>query len=239
MTKKNLNPFHTFILLISILSFCAIIVLTFLHLGIFNLKEIEIEGAERVSKTEILKRSGLRVGGSTIFFRVSIVEREIRKNPWISGVGIKRVFPNKVTIEVTEAQPFWLVTGEGGELFYMSEMGRILREANYDDGLDFPVLIGEGIYYSDLLGKAHEIRRLSQNSKVLKLEEISEIHLDSIYGITVFTLDKRRIDFGSDNISEKWYKMEKIIKYTRTINLMEEYINISSEKRGIIDFKLN
>jgi len=32
--------------------------------------------------------------------------------------------------------------------------------------------------------------------------------------------------------------MERIIKYTRKINLVEQYINISSEKQGIIDFKL-
>ncbi|MFQ5788410.1 MAG: cell division protein FtsQ/DivIB, partial [Thermodesulfobacteriota bacterium] len=238
MTKKNLNPLHTFILLIFILSFCSLIVLIVLHLGIFNLKEIEIEGVRKITKKEILIRSGLRRGISTIFFRENIVKSEIQKNPWISGVRIKRILPNKVVIQVTEADPFWLLTGDDGELFYMSEMGKILGKANFDEGLDFPVLIGEGIYNSHLLGKALEIRRLSDNSKVLTLKEISEIHLDSIYGISVFTLDKRRIDFGSDNISEKWYKMEKIIKYTRKINLTEEYINISSEKRGIIDFKL-
>jgi len=32
--------------------------------------------------------------------------------------------------------------------------------------------------------------------------------------------------------------MEKIIKYARGINLKESYINISSEKQGIVDFKL-
>ncbi len=239
MTKNNLRPLHTLILLISILSFWSVIVLSVLHLGIFNLKEIGIEGVGRVTKKEIRERSGLRRGVSTIFFRENIVKSGIEKNPWISEVRIKRILPNKVIIEVTEAQPFWLATGDGGELFYMSEMGNILGEANFDEGLDFPILIGEGIYDSNLLEKALEIRGLAHNSKFLNLKDISEIHLDSIYGISVFTLDKRRIDFGNDNITEKWYKMEKIIKYTRTINLTEEYINISSEKRGIIDFRLN
>lgn len=120
----------------------------------------------------------------------------------------------------------------------MSVTGEVLGKANFEYGLDFPLLVGDGISDPDLLGKALEIRRLAQDSDLLNLKEISEIQLDTVYGISVFTTDKRRIDFGSGNITEKWYKMEKIMRYTRKINLMEQYINISSEKQGIVDFKL-
>lgn len=238
MTDKRLRPLHALILLVFILSLSTVIALICLHLKIFDITEIEITGTKRVSEKEVLKRSGLRKNESTIFFREKEVREEIRKCPWISEVAIKRHIPHKVTIHVTEAAPFWLVVGEGGEVLYISVAGKILGKVNFEYGVDFPLLVGDGMSDPDLLEKAFQIRRLASNSELLNLNEISEIHLDTVYGISVFTIDKRRIDFGSGNITEKWYKMERIMKYTRKINLMEQYINISSEKQGIVDFKL-
>jgi cell division septal protein FtsQ len=212
--------------------------LVVLCLGFFELEQIEVRGNNRVSQKEILKRSGLTLGKSMIFFLEEDVEREILKNPRIKSVHIKREFPKKVIIEVKEAEPFCLALGEEGELYYMSENGEKLGKTNFDEGLDFPILVGEGIIKPDLLGEALEILKLSLNSNILNWKEISEINLDSIYGITVFTNDKRRIDFGRGDIREKWHRVEKIITHSRTINLTEQYINVSSEKIGVVNFKL-
>jgi cell division septal protein FtsQ len=238
LIEKRLGPLHALILVVFVLSLSTVIFLICLHLRIFDITDIEITGTKRITETEVLKRSGLRKNESTIFFSEKEIREEIEKSPWISEVTIKRHLPHKVSIEITEAAPFWIVVGGDGQLVYISEMGEILGKANLEYGLDFPLLMGNDISNTDLLAKALEIRRLAIISEVLNLKEISEIHIDTVYGISVFTTDKRRIDFGSGNITEKWYKMERIMKYTRKINLMEQYINISSEKQGIVDFKL-
>lgn len=238
MRDKRLGPLHALVLLVFVLSLSTVISLICLHLKIFDITEIEITGTKKVSEKEVLKRSGLRKNESTIFFREKEVRKEIEKSPWISEVTIKRHFPHKVSIHITEATPFWLVLGEGGQVLYMSATGKMLGKPNSEYGADFPLLVGDGISNSEMLEKALEIRRLALNSDLLNLNEISEIHLDTLYGISVLTVDKRRVDFGSGNIAEKWYKMERIMKYTRKMNLMEQYINMSSEKQGIVDFKL-
>jgi hypothetical protein len=120
----------------------------------------------------------------------------------------------------------------------MSKTGEKLGNANLEEGLDFPVLTGEFIMSSDLIVGALEILKLSLGSLTLNWKEISEINLSPIYGLTVLTTDGRRIDFGESNIRDKWYKVEKIITHARGINLTEKYINISSGKMGIVDFKL-
>jgi cell division septal protein FtsQ len=238
LTDKRLRPLHAVILLVFILSLSTVIALICLHLEIFDISEIEITGTKRVTEREVIKRSGLRKNVSTIFFREKELREEIKKSPWISDVTIKRHLPHKVTIQITEAAPFWLVVGDDGEVLYMSGTGEILGKANLEYGLDFPLLVGDGISDPDMLEKALEIRRLALNSELLNLKEISEIDLDTVYGISVLTIDKRRIDFGSANITERWFKMERIMKYARKLNLMEQYININSEKQGIVDFKL-
>ena len=220
------------------LSAFTILFLTALRYDFFTINQIEIIGAKRVSQREILKRSGLIAGKSMILFFENGVIKEIVKNHWITNVRIEKEFPKKVIIKVKEAEPFCIILRDTGDSYYMSEEGKELGRANFKEGLDFPVLIGEGIEKSELVGEALDILRLSLKSNALNWKEISEINLDSIYGITVFTTDSRRIDFGQDNIEKKWYKVEKIITNTRRINLTERYININSEKTGVVNFKL-
>jgi cell division septal protein FtsQ len=216
----------------------GVLLFAVLRLDFFKIDQIEVVGVKRVSEKEILKRSGLIIGGNMVFFSDVDVTREIMKNSWITDVHIKREFPGKVIVEVKEAEPFCMVLGKDGELYYMNKSGKKLGKANFDVGLDFPILTGEGIEDPKLLGEALEILKFSLRSAVLTWKEISEINVNPIYGITVLSTDGRRVDFGQEDIEKKWYRVEKIISHVRRINLTEKYINISSGKVGIVDFKL-
>jgi len=209
-----------------------------LHLGIFTVEQINISGNTTIKEKEILKRSGLRQSESSIFFFEDSVEENILKNPWIKSVSVKKEFPKKVYIEIQEEEVYCLLFSEDGELYYLSKAGKRLGPANFDEGLDFPVLIGEGINNPDLVKEALQILELSSKSKVLNWSKISEVHLDSIYGINLFTIDKKRIEFDSKNIANKWRKVEKIISHAEMLGIEETYINISSDKMGVVDFEL-
>lgn len=187
-----------------------------LRTGMFTVEEVRIKGNRRIVGREIVKRSGLREGQSSIFFFEKEVEDEILKNPWIKKVSVQKDFPKKVTINVEEEEVYCIVLSDGGKPLYMSRSGRILGTGNFDLGLDFPVLIGDGIGDPKLLEEALEILELSKNSAVLKWDDISEVQLNSIYGITVFTNDSSRIEFDRDNIVEKWDKAERIMRYSRS-----------------------
>lgn len=209
-----------------------------LHLGIFTVQEINISGNSTIKEKEILKRSGLRRGESSIFFFEDSVEENILKNAWIKEVSVKKEFPKKVYIEILEEDVYCLFYSEDGELYYLSKEAKRLGPANFDKGLDFPVLIGEGINNPELASEALEILELSSRSKVLNWDNISEVHIDSIYGINLFTVDKKRIEFDSKNIADKWRKVEKIISHAQMLGVEEAYINVSSDNMGVVNFEL-
>jgi len=209
-----------------------------LHLGIFTVEQINISGNTRIKEKEILKRSGLRQGESSIFFFENSVEESLLKNPWVKAISVRKEFPKKVYIEIVEEEVYCLLFNEDGELYYLSKVGKRLGPANFDEGLDFPVLIGEGINNPDLVKEALQILELSLRSKVLNWSKISEVHLDSIYGISLFTIDKRQIEFDSKNIVNKWRKVEKIISHAEMLGIKETYINISSDSIGVVNFEL-
>ena len=157
MEDNTRFPYRKLIILLSVLFILALIAVSSyvsLRLGMFTVEEVDIKGNKRIAGREILKRSGLREGQSSIFFFEKQVEDEILKNPWIKRVSVHKGFPKKVTVEVEEEDVYCIVLSEDGRPLYMSRTGRMLGTGNFDLGLDFPVLIGDGIRDPKLLEEA-------------------------------------------------------------------------------------
>lgn len=235
--KNSYKAFRALIILgiiVVIISFC----LYFLSSTSFLVDEIVIKGTSRITNAEVVKRSGIRARMSTIFFHELSAKNLLLENPWIKEVTILKEYPRKVIINIEEFEPFCIAVFEDGEYLYLSESGEKLGEINLKDGMDYPVISFEGRHDESLTGDAIELLQLSKTSNILNWEEISELMVSNRFGIRILTTDKRYFDFGKGSIHGKWYKVEKIIEQSRNINLIEEYINISSENMGIVDFKI-
>jgi cell division protein FtsQ len=224
----------TVILVIALFGVCAYVTLS---LGVFTVHEVTIAGNEKILEKEILQRSGLRLGESSIFFFEDRIAEDILKNPWIRSVKVQKEFPKRVHIEIEEEKVYCIVFDSDGNPHYLSSSGKMLNTDKFDEGLDFPVLIGEGIENSDLLEEALQILDLSSKSSVLDWSEISEIHIDNIYGIDVYTTDRRHIVFDRGDVFRKWRKLESIIKHADNLGLKQAYINISSSHMGVVSFE--
>ncbi len=235
--KNNHKAFRALIILgiiVVSISFCVYLFSS----ASFLIDEIVIKGANRVTNSEIIKRSGIRAGMSTVFFHESSVKNSLLKSPWIKEVTILKEYPSRVVISINEYEPFCIAAFEEGIYLYLSETGKKLGEINHKEGLDYPVITMDGRHDESLIGQAIQLLKLSKTSNILSWEEISEVKISNRFGIRMLTNDKRYIDFGTGNLISKWYKVEKIINRSRNINLTEKYINISSENMGIVKFKI-
>ena len=203
----------------------------------FTVSEISINGNNKIKSSEIIKRSGIRAGITSMFFLESLAVKKIAENPWAESISIKKEYPGKVTINITETEAFCIMLDETGKPYYININGKKLGPAIMKEGLDFPIILSDGIY-NDLLDQAIEILKLSKSSSVLNWKEISEVNISQEHGLKLITVDKRLIEFGIGNITSKWYKVEKIITHARTKNLSEDYINISSENLGVVNFNI-
>lgn len=235
--KKNLSIFRAFIFLgiiVILVAFC----INFFRSTSFIVEEIVINGNSRVSNSEIVKRSGIRAGVSTIFFYEGSAKNALLKNSWIKDVKILKEYPSKVIISIVEEEPFCIVVTDEGQYFYINRRGTMLGEINNKEGMDFPVISTDGRYNDLLILDAIGLLKLSKQSNILNWKEISEVKVSNKFGIRIITNDQRYIDFGKGNLVTKWNKVERIINESRNINLVEQYINISSEKIGIVDFNI-
>ena len=235
--KNNHKAFRALIILgiiVISVSFCIYLFSS----ASFLVDEIVIEGTNRITNAEVIKRSGIRAGMSTVFFHEISAKNSLLKNPWVKEVRIVKEYPSKVVISIDEYEPFCIAALEDGNYLYLSETGKKLGEINHKDGLDYPVITMDGRHDESLIGEAIQLLKLSKTSSILHWDEISEVKISNRFGIRLLTNDARYIDFGTGNLISKWFKVEKIIGRSRNINLTEEYINISSENMGIVDFKI-
>ena len=204
----------------------------------FVVKIIDIKGNEKISDREVVKRSGIRAGYTSMFFPESRAEQLISMNPWVSKVSIVKEFPDKVVIDITESEPFCLTADESDVPYYLTAEGKKIGRANPEYGMDFPIIRTKGKVKKDTLEEAVRLLKLSKSSSLLGWNDISEVRISADYGIRIITTDKRFIDFGNGNILNKWYKVEKIISHSRNIDLKEKYINVSSENMSVINFNI-
>lgn len=183
-----------------------------------KIKEVKVVGNIKLSRSEALELSGIAVGDNILAIDSGDIKDNIKANPWIADVRVKRNFPDGVSIEIQERKPVAFINLDG--LYYVDETGIIFKKASLGEDVDLPVITGltredieEQGAASELAIKAVKLLHLLAEDTALELENLSEISVDKIYGLTLYTMrEGTKIEFGSDGFKEKLDALDKVIK---------------------------
>ncbi len=108
----------------------------------FKLRVVQVKGAMEIyTREEITAASGLKAGMNMFRFSTQAVERRIlRTLPYASQVKVTRKLPDKVLIEVTEADNALVLPYEGGVLVLSQDLTVIGREESFRGGKCLTIL---------------------------------------------------------------------------------------------------
>lgn len=180
----------------------------------FALIAINVNGVERLSKEEIIELSGIKEGENIYSFKAKDALVSIRSNPWVEEAAIDRDFPDVVNIDIKERKPVALVSLGG--LYVMDSGGVVFKRYAHEDALDLPVVTGlrkEGLEesFKGLDSEVLELVSTLSARKGFNIDSVSEIKVDLVFGLSIFTLDEGvRLDVGKDSFEEKIAAFEKI-----------------------------
>ena len=122
---------------------CLVIAIGFVSLftPLFNISEIIVEGNAVVSSDTLIQASGIMVGDG--FFEIDINEAKdgMSKIAYVDSVEIKRVFPNKICISVTENEECAYINFVGNYVGIDSK-GKILEIKQEMSEVEKPVVEG-------------------------------------------------------------------------------------------------
>jgi cell division septal protein FtsQ len=211
----------------------------FFFSSFFQIKEINIEGEQKVSREDILAGIEGEIGKKILFFKTKSVflvnAAQIREAlfaayPPIAGIAFERQLPDSLNVRITEREARAIWCRE--ECYLMDSRGIIFEKA----GLDSPDLVrvivseypqetglGERAVEEEPLSIILEIESKLKDKTGLKIEEAKAISAE-------------RIDFKTDEGWEIYFNAREDINWQITkLDLVLEK-EISPEKREQLDY---
>lgn len=183
----------------------------------FRVREVAIEGCQKISQDALLPLTHLEGMPNLFRMRLREVAQQLESHPWIEQVRVRKIFPNKIWIQVEERKPIAILLLE--ELYYIDTKGVIFSPVGERDDFNYPYLTGlnREVMEKDqakarhLIIKALELLRLADKEKVSPLEEISEIHMEKTFGIECFTRSEGvEVRMGWDHFGEKLRRLSLV-----------------------------
>jgi cell division protein FtsQ len=216
----------------------------------FDLRAIEVIGANHLSRLDILSAGGLGSHTSLITLRPSQVEAGIRENlPWIDQVRVSRRLPNKIVIEVTEQKPYAIGLIDG-QWFYLNQGLKPFAPYDHTASYNLPVICGlsraellsEDQETEDLLLQAGEVLREAEKMDQTLSGSVSQIEINKEQGIMmVFDKLPAPVLLGF-NIGPKHFEvLQQIIKDLADRGELARalFVDISQEKAAIVRLEQN
>lgn len=194
---------------------------------------LSVKGALRTQPRELIRLARITEGQNIFSFSSSEAERLIGENPWVLSAAVKRRLPGTVKIVVQERRPMAIVQMEG--LFVMDSNGTIFKRLDPGEVLDLPLVTGLS---EDMIENNHGlmssfIRLITvlEKRSGFNLDDVSEIHCDVLYGLTLHTLDHGlRVELGDSNFEARLERFERVAAMKKGI--LRGVVSVDVRKAG-------
>ena len=146
---------------------------------------------------------------------------------------VGRELPNRLVIEIEEHIPAALIRRDKN-LYLVDRGGIIFKGFDGEDRVDLPLITGmlrEGAIHEGLLkGALSLLDYISRSDIYPRLDNISEIYGDPLYGYTIYTNDRHELKLGYGQYEKKLRRLEAVLldlakkdtgSFVLSINLME------------------
>lgn len=185
---------------------------------VFNITEIKVENASKISENTYITISEIQIGENIFKVNKSRVISLIKHEPYVDEVEVTRNFPGTILLTVKERSPEYLIEKEGMYI-YIDKNGYALETSS--EKLDLPILkgiitdlntltMGDRLYETDL-SKFNDLIKIIDGIKNNNIEEkLSSIDISNNDNyILKFEEENKKVCIGdTTNLSTKmlWIK---------------------------------
>ena len=206
--------------------------------GLFNpiftiVKEIEISGIKLISKNEIIQSSELENKIITIFNKQTFLNNLYRSQD-IKKVDIIKKSYSKVLILIEEREYTFVVNQEDAKGL-IDETGSFYPKKNLDNFTNLPILSLEKMEDASI---GLTLLRLLKKYKLVDKFELSEIKIDQILGVQIYSIEGQTILIGTNDFDEKIKKLEIIISKAIDEKKRAVFIDLRETSKGVVNYNL-
>lgn len=224
-----------FVFLLILIALASIIFNIYNH-PYMKISDVYVTGNNMISDTEIIGNLQSPIGQNIMLYKINGVDREIKKIDYIDDVKIKKVFPNLISVEVSESYPKYYQNTEDAT-YYINNKGKLLgteadkpfEELTEITGANLRKIDGENFTASEATMKfitAIEHYPYFTRLKQLNLENKADI------GIIIDDID---VKFGDlNNINYKLKLLDHVLNDIEQKGIIATGIDLKDEKNPIV-----
>lgn len=109
----------------------------------FAVASIEIRGLSEADSTEISDRIDVTRHSSLLMVDVERARERIAEIPWIADVQVKKLYPNRIVVNLVERRPFALWQDEG-KIRVVDKTGAVMSDVLETRNAGLPLVVGAG-----------------------------------------------------------------------------------------------
>jgi cell division protein FtsQ len=128
----------------------------------FAISAVTITGQSGLTESEVLDASGINPKNSLAFLDVAEVRERLRAVPLVKEASVRKLYPDRVLIEIIERQPYALWQQEG-QVSVVAADGTVIDTMRDGRFADLPFVVGAGANthlpdYLALIAKAGDLK---------------------------------------------------------------------------------
>ena len=218
LNKRGKFAIYAFILLVILFIYICI------SSSIFELKQIEVDGNSKITKSDIIKIGDIETGKNIFKYNLNDVEKKLLVNPYIKYVKVSRKFPDKLVITIKENSEYAIIK-EGASYIYIGENGLVLSEQKDIKNKNIPLVSGIEIKNKKLNTKI-KINSEKSNDIILAIDTLKNNNMSR--KIESIKINKNKMYMKTDDNTNIVLKIDEDIEY-----------NINRLKAILVDLKSN
>ncbi|MGN0670423.1 MAG: cell division protein FtsQ/DivIB [Oscillospiraceae bacterium] len=169
---------------------------------LFKCGTIEVTGTTRYTSEEIIVAAGVKTGENLLHIDAKKAENGVMSAfAFVDKVSVKKSYPTKIIIEITEAQN-WFALNQDGKTVVISRGGRVLGAISADGlvvvkGFEAESLETGSQLCSKVDAKNKIIMEIFETAEKVGLANVTEIDLTDRFSIKITVDDRIVLNLGS------------------------------------------
>ena len=183
----------------------------------FKIKEIKIENNKVLKDKEIKKNLSFLHEKNIFFFKKSEIEKILEKNGFIESLKIKKIYPNKLIIEIYEKELLAIMIYDNKK-FFLDKKINLVEYRNIPENEKLPIIYGDNKSFKILFDNLKKVNFPTELIKKYLLLETNRWDL--------IMIDKKIIRLPSVDYNEN---LENFLKLNSNRNF---------DKYNVFDYRL-
>ena len=160
------------------------------------------------------------------------ISRKMMESPWIRSVAVRKEFPDRLLVDIREAEPFALLDLKG-KLFIVDEKGTMLEELGNIAVPFLPVISGNPYQEREAFLEALTFAKAIKNTGVLSRKDHIEIISHKPQEMSV-NIDGIVVKVGEGEYEEKLARLTDIEEEIKSRKISVDYIDLRFANRVLV-----